>query len=172
MVPTSKDYLEKLSVQELVNLIKTQNGFFENEFQKLDDDSELVSCTEAEQMEWLQMFKRSEEGAKSILQDVLRGNLGFGLRETRIINFKVDDIPKLYGNDRDKVDEWIYLVETYKKRQHNEIPDNIKKIDKIDEFELVWFFLEALDPKKLLSNFLRRYLFSPKRTNRFLFKKN
>ncbi|RNA31451.1 hypothetical protein BpHYR1_010620 [Brachionus plicatilis] len=50
MVPISKDYLEKLSVQELVHLIKTQNGSFENEFQKLDDDSELVSCTEAEQM--------------------------------------------------------------------------------------------------------------------------
>ncbi|RMZ98176.1 hypothetical protein BpHYR1_016841 [Brachionus plicatilis] len=54
MVPISKDYLEKLSVQELVHLIKTQNGSFENEFQKLDDDSELVSCTEAKQMEWLQ----------------------------------------------------------------------------------------------------------------------
>ncbi|RNA18971.1 hypothetical protein BpHYR1_048338 [Brachionus plicatilis] len=140
MVPISKDYIEKLSVQELVDLIKTQNGSFENEFQKLDDDSELVSCTEAEQMEWLQnvqnsgkpkkllielLFKRaellasikkmkieedsfrninqskqSEEKAKSTLQematssktliheDVLKENVGFGLRETRIMILK------------------------------------------------------------------------------------
>ncbi|RNA15567.1 pol [Brachionus plicatilis] len=135
----------------------------------MDDDSELVSCTEAEQMEWLQnvqnsgkpkkllielLFKRaellasikkmkieedcfrninqskkSEEVAKSTLQeiatssktliheDVLQENVGFGLRETRIINFKVDDIPKLYVNDRDRVDEWIYLVETEARTQ-------------------------------------------------------
>ena len=60
-----------------------------------------------------------EGGAKSTLQEIatsskilihedeLQENTGFGLRETRIIKFKVDDIPKLYGNDRDKVDEWI-----------------------------------------------------------------
>ncbi|RMZ95048.1 hypothetical protein BpHYR1_019822, partial [Brachionus plicatilis] len=150
--------------------------------------------------------------------DVLQENVGFGLRETRIINFKVDDIPKLYGNDRDKVDEWIYLVETEARTQGiiksrlidcvtnllrgnalqmlrnmqkrdesvtwekfknqllatlkpadvqrglrselksikltSNFEDNImkfqtiaNKIDKIDEFELVWFFLEALDPR-------------------------
>ncbi|RNA31457.1 hypothetical protein BpHYR1_010626 [Brachionus plicatilis] len=73
--------------------------------------------------------KQSEERAKSPFQematssktltheDVLQENVGFGLRETRIINFKVDDIPKLYGNDRDKVDEWIYLVETEARTQ-------------------------------------------------------
>ncbi|RMZ97504.1 hypothetical protein BpHYR1_035461 [Brachionus plicatilis] len=38
MVPITKDYLEKLSVQELVHLMRTQNGSFENEFQRLDDD--------------------------------------------------------------------------------------------------------------------------------------
>ncbi|RNA32671.1 hypothetical protein BpHYR1_022133, partial [Brachionus plicatilis] len=174
--------------------------------------------------------KKSEEGAKSTLQematssktliheDVLQENVGFGLRETRIINFKVDDIPKLYGNDRDKVDEWIYLVETEARTQGiirsrlidcvtklprgnalqmlrnmqkrdesitwekfknqllatlkpadvqrglrselksikltSNFEDNImkfqtiaNKIDKKDEFELVWFFLEALDPR-------------------------
>ncbi|RNA34362.1 hypothetical protein BpHYR1_027063 [Brachionus plicatilis] len=53
MVPISKDYLEKLSVQELVHLIKTQNGSFENEFQKLDDDSELKLLIEL-------LFKRAE----------------------------------------------------------------------------------------------------------------
>ncbi|CAF1032092.1 unnamed protein product [Brachionus calyciflorus] len=31
--------------------------------------------------------------------------------ETRVAKLGVDDIPKLYGNERDKVDEWIYLVE-------------------------------------------------------------
>ena len=61
MVPMSKDYLEKLSVQELVHLIKTQNGSFINEFQKLDDDSELESCTEAEQIEWLQNVGKSKK---------------------------------------------------------------------------------------------------------------
>ncbi|RNA21667.1 hypothetical protein BpHYR1_023236 [Brachionus plicatilis] len=36
--------------------------------------------------------------------------------ENRVFNrrpqFKMDDIPKLYGNDKDKIEEWIYLVET------------------------------------------------------------
>ncbi|RNA07250.1 hypothetical protein BpHYR1_025165 [Brachionus plicatilis] len=135
--------------------------------------------------------KQSEEGAKSTLQeiatssktlkheDVLQENVGFGLRETQIITFKVDDIPKLYGNDRDKVDEWIYLIETEARTQGiirttlkpadvqrglrselksikltSNFEDNImkfqiiaNKIDKIDEFEFVWFFLEALDPR-------------------------
>jgi len=40
-------------------------------------------------------------------EDSERVNNGSGLRETRIPKFKVDDIPKLYGNERDKVDEWI-----------------------------------------------------------------
>ncbi|RNA08029.1 hypothetical protein BpHYR1_021334 [Brachionus plicatilis] len=68
MVPISKDYLEKLSVQELVHLIKTQNGSFENEFQKLDDDSELVSCTEAELMEWLQNVQNSGKSKKLLIE--------------------------------------------------------------------------------------------------------
>ena len=37
--------------------------------------------------------------------------------ETRFIKFKVNDIPKLYGNDRDKVDKSIYLVKTEAKNQ-------------------------------------------------------
>ncbi|RNA11510.1 hypothetical protein BpHYR1_000027 [Brachionus plicatilis] len=53
------DYFEKLGEQELMHLIKTQNESFENEFQRLDYDSELVSCTEAEQIEWLQNFQNS-----------------------------------------------------------------------------------------------------------------
>ncbi|RNA38463.1 hypothetical protein BpHYR1_047571 [Brachionus plicatilis] len=77
----------------------------------------------------IKQSKQSEEGAKSTLQematssktliheDVLQENVGFRLRETRIINFKVNNIPKLYGNDREKVDEWIYLVETEARTQ-------------------------------------------------------
>ena len=57
MAPMSKDYLEKHSVQELVHLIKTQNESFKNEFQKLDDDSELKSCTEAEQIDIKLLYK-------------------------------------------------------------------------------------------------------------------
>ncbi|RNA21916.1 hypothetical protein BpHYR1_012206 [Brachionus plicatilis] len=174
--------------------------------------------------------KQCKEGAKSTLQeiatslktliheDVLQENVGFGLSETRIINFKVDDIPKLYGKDRDIVDEWIYLVQTEARTQGiirsrlidcvtkllrgnalqmlrnmqkrdesftwekfknqllatlkpadvqrglrselksielmSNFEDNImkfqtiaNKIDKIDEFELVWFFFEPLDPR-------------------------
>ncbi|RNA32361.1 hypothetical protein BpHYR1_052915 [Brachionus plicatilis] len=68
MVPISKDYLEKLSVQELVHLVKTQNGSFENEFQKLDDDSELASCTEAEQMKWLQNVQNSGKPKKLLIE--------------------------------------------------------------------------------------------------------
>ncbi|RNA17176.1 hypothetical protein BpHYR1_031183 [Brachionus plicatilis] len=142
--------------------------------------------------------------------------------ENRLFNrrpqFKMDDIPKLYGNDKDKIEEWIYLVETeaedqgidknrlvtavnkflrgnalqlvrnLKKKKENltwvELkshllasykPDDVQrtlrselkaikldvnykenvlkfqqianKIEKIDEFELVWMFFDAVDPR-------------------------
>ncbi|CAF1071040.1 unnamed protein product [Brachionus calyciflorus] len=61
----------------------------------------------------------------------LRGNNGFGLRETRNALLKVDDIPKLYGNERDKVDESIYLVEAearYQGVSHNTLLDGVTKL--------------------------------------------
>lgn len=64
-------------------------------------------------------------------EDNERVNNGSGLRETRIPKFKVDDIPKLYGNERDKVDEWIYLVETearYQGINQDNLLDGITKL--------------------------------------------
>ncbi|RNA20124.1 hypothetical protein BpHYR1_010139 [Brachionus plicatilis] len=77
MVPISKDYLEKLCVQELVHLIKTQNGSFENEIQRLDDDSELVSCTEAEQMEW-QFFPNFSSSSIFDSKIIISHHIDFG----------------------------------------------------------------------------------------------
>ncbi|RNA13721.1 hypothetical protein BpHYR1_023289 [Brachionus plicatilis] len=89
----------------------------------------------------------------------------------------MDDIPKLYGNDKDKIEEWIYLVETeaedqgidknrlvtavnkFLREDALQLVRNLKKkkenltwqianiIDKIDEFELVWMFFDAVDPR-------------------------
>ncbi|RNA23953.1 hypothetical protein BpHYR1_016271 [Brachionus plicatilis] len=67
MVPISQDYLEKLSVQELVHLIKTQNGSFENEFKKLDDDSKLVDCvTKLLRGNALQMLRNMQKRDESV----------------------------------------------------------------------------------------------------------
>lgn len=63
-----KDYLEKPSVQELLHLIKIQNGLFENKFQRLVDDGEMLSRTEAEQMEWLQNVKSSGKPKNMLLE--------------------------------------------------------------------------------------------------------
>ncbi|CAF0906925.1 unnamed protein product [Brachionus calyciflorus] len=60
-----------------------------------------------------------------------KGNNGSGFRETRITRLKVDDIPKLYGNERDKVDEWIYLVEAEARFQgisHDNLLDGVTKV--------------------------------------------
>ena len=85
MVPILKDYLEKFSVQELVHLIKTQNGSFKNEFQKLDDDSKLESCTEAEQIEWLQNFQNARK-SKKVLKELLfkRAELLISIKKIKI----------------------------------------------------------------------------------------
>ena len=158
--------MEQLTIQTLVHTVKTQNSSFENEFHIIVDD-EMKSCSEAEQLDWLQGIQSSGKSKKSLIEllfrrgeylvnlkrakelqmkeeleqsktaleanrstpenrpmssrvhddvqrneDSERVNNGSGLRETRIPKFRVDDIPKLYGNERDKVDEWIYLVET------------------------------------------------------------
>ncbi|CAF1103053.1 unnamed protein product [Brachionus calyciflorus] len=64
-------------------------------------------------------------------ENTIRGNNGSGLRETRIAKLKVDDIPKLFGNERDKVDEWIYLVEAearYQGISHDNLLDGVTKL--------------------------------------------
>ena len=107
MAPMSKDYLEKHSVQELVHLIKTQKMLKELLFKR----AELLASIKKMKIEE-DIKKISEGGAKSTLQqiatssktliheDELKENKKFGLRGTRIIKFKVDNMPKLYGNDR------------------------------------------------------------------------
>ncbi|CAF0892343.1 unnamed protein product [Brachionus calyciflorus] len=64
-------------------------------------------------------------------EGIIRGNNGSGHIETRIALLKVDDIPKLYGNERDKVDEWIYLVEAEARFQgisHDNLLDGVTKL--------------------------------------------
>ncbi|CAF0846879.1 unnamed protein product [Brachionus calyciflorus] len=44
---------------------------------------------------------------------------------------QIDDIPKLYGNERDKVDEWIYLVEAearYQGVSHDNLLNGVTKL--------------------------------------------
>ena len=155
MVPISKEFMEQLTIQNLVQTVMTQNSSFENEFHIMMDD-EMKSCSEAEQRDWLHGIQKEGKSKKSLIEllfrrgeylvnlrrakelkikeeleqskiaveairstpqnrpmssgqvvhdDVqsnensIRGNNGSGLRETRIAKLKVDDIPKLYGNE-------------------------------------------------------------------------
>ncbi|CAF0865669.1 unnamed protein product [Brachionus calyciflorus] len=64
-------------------------------------------------------------------ENSIRVNNGSGLRETWIPKLKVDDIPKLYGNERDKVDEWIYLLEVEVRSKgisHDNLLDGVTKL--------------------------------------------
>ncbi|CAF1023579.1 unnamed protein product [Brachionus calyciflorus] len=184
VVPISKEFMEQLTIQNLVQTVMTQNSSLKNLFHIMEDD-EMKSCSEAEQLDWLRgiqkegkkilielLFRKREylvnlrkakelkikeelEQSKIAVEAIrsppqnrpmssgkvhddiqsnensIRGNNGSRLRETRITRLKVDDIPKLYGNERDKVDEWIYLVEAEARFQgisHDNLLDGVTKL--------------------------------------------
>ena len=63
-VPITAEYLEQLSVTMLAHMVTMQNKAFENEFHILDEENELASCDENEQVAWLDKVEKSPNSAK------------------------------------------------------------------------------------------------------------
>ncbi|RNA19644.1 hypothetical protein BpHYR1_050083 [Brachionus plicatilis] len=145
------EYCESLPVQALVHMVKAQNHL-ETDFHYLEENGTLVNGSEVEQADCLLtqravlVAKEKEQPDASHhkksppqsslstttesthqQQQVIEPDMS--PMENRVFNrspqFKIDDILKLYGNDKDK--------------------QIANKIEKIDEFELVWMFFDAVD---------------------------
>ncbi|CAF0897505.1 unnamed protein product [Brachionus calyciflorus] len=157
MVPISKEFMEQLTIQNLVQTVMTQNSSFENEFHIMMND-EMKSCSEAEQRDWLHGIQKEGKSKKSLIELLFRrGEYLVNLRRAKELKIKeeleqskiaveairstpqnrhmssrqVDDIPKLYVNERDRVDEWIYMVEAedrYQGISHDNFLDGVTKL--------------------------------------------
>ncbi|RNA08518.1 transposon Ty3-G Gag-Pol poly [Brachionus plicatilis] len=223
-LPISMEYCESLPVQALVYMVKAQIQL-ETDFHYLEENGTLVNGSESSDQRAVLVAKKKEQPDashhnKSTPQSSLSNTTESTHQQEQIIEpdrspienrvfnrrpqFKMDDIPKLYGNDKDKIEEWIYLVETeaedqridknrlvtavnkflrgnalqlvrnLKKKKENltwvELKSHLSelkaikldvnyeenvlkfqqianKIEKIDEFELVWMFFDAVDPR-------------------------
>ena len=63
MVPISKEFMEQLTIQNLLQTVMTQNSSFENEFHIMEDD-EMKSCSDAEQLDWLHGIQKEGKSKK------------------------------------------------------------------------------------------------------------
>lgn len=52
-IPISPEYLELLPVSALSHLVSAQNKVCKNQFHILDEEDQVVECTEEEQKAWL-----------------------------------------------------------------------------------------------------------------------
>ncbi|RMZ97447.1 hypothetical protein BpHYR1_025224 [Brachionus plicatilis] len=136
-------------------MVKAQNHL-ETDFHYLEENGTLVNGSE-EQPDASHQKKSTPQSSLSTTtestyqqEQIIEPDMS--PMENRVFNrrpqFKMDDIPKLYGNDNDKIEEWIYLVETEAEDQGIDKNRLVTAVNKFlrDEFELVWMFFDAVDP--------------------------
>ncbi|CAF1099983.1 unnamed protein product [Brachionus calyciflorus] len=88
MLPFSKEFMEQLTIQNLVQTVMTQNSSFENEFHIIEDD-EMKSCSEAEQLDWLHDIERKGKSKKSLIELLFhRGEYLVNLRKAKELKIK------------------------------------------------------------------------------------
>ncbi|RNA00354.1 hypothetical protein BpHYR1_046709 [Brachionus plicatilis] len=121
------EYCESLPVQALVHMVKAQNHL-ETDFHYLEENGTLVNGSESSDPKSGTCSKEKGTARCKPSQKNQHPNQTYQLQrkqviepdmspmENRVFNrrqqFKMDDILKLYDNDKDKIEEWIYLVET------------------------------------------------------------